>query len=441
MNNTKKNKQSGNALKIISFIVVLMVLVVFLMWGAFFYFKQIEGTVSKEFDRITISVGKDMERERGISWFTKEDDSWGNDLQVIESEKKSFWLAKTITAVTGVTEKGEAFHQAYVDALKPDTTYRFRVGDKKSGQYSRVGTFTTAKSEEEYKFLAISDTQIEEQKTYEFAAETMRQGLVHEEIDLIINAGDLVDKGSKWKQWKSLINSGEDVFRNNTMAVIGGNHITEADMVLKHFMLPNETKDIKSDGINYSFNYGLAHIIVMDTNESGEISQTVSDAQINWLREDVAKAKEQGIKYFILTLHKGPYTVGPHAFQEEIAGEYGSRKNLVPILEELGIDLVLQGHDHIPSCTYPLKEGEISEDGIVYITMGAAGDKTYTLKDDIPSEYLSLFAYFDSKQRERETYHNYAVLSVMTDGIIVEMYENASGKEELLYQTKIVINQ
>lgn len=399
--------------------------------------KQIEGRLSDRFDRITISAGKDMKTQRGISWFTQQDTEFGNDLQVVKADKKSFFWAKTYHAKAFLTASGNISHQAQAAGLEPDTRYRYRVGDADAGEFCSPGEFTTAGEGGNSTFLAVSDTQITTSQGYLFAADTMRQGISHGSMDIIINAGDIVDDGGDYRQWSGLLNFASDLFKNYTFAGVAGNHIPDAKPFLEHFALPNETPDINADGVNYSFDQGSAHFIMLDTNENGTFSDTVSDEQIRWLREDVKKAAAGKTIWNIVCLHKGPYTIGPHAPQKEIAGANGSREKLTQVFDELGISLVIQGHDHIPSCTYPLTENSIAEDGVVYLEMGAAGEKTYTLNPELSQEYLSLFAYYDAKERDTETYHNYAVISVDDSHISLEMYEYAFGKETMLYKTEI----
>ncbi len=48
------------------------------------------------------------------------------------------------------------------------------------------------------------------------------------------------------------------------------------------------------------------------------------------------------------------------------------RKNFVPVMERGGVDLVLGGHQHVYMRTHPLRDGQRSENGIVYL-MGYSG--------------------------------------------------------------------
>jgi|GEM_PF-3864441 hypothetical protein len=67
------------------------------------------------------------------------------------------------------------------------------------------------------------------------------------------------------------------------------------------------------------------------------------------------------------------------------------KRYLVPVLEELGVDLVLQGHDHNYIRSYPIQNSlpniasvinnntliSSTDDGIVYLLTRNSGEKTY----------------------------------------------------------------
>ncbi|MFP3381508.1 metallophosphoesterase, partial [Bacillus sp. SIMBA_069] len=72
-----------------------------------------------------------------------------------------------------------------------------------------------------------------------------------------------------------------------------------------------------------------------------------SENQIEWLKEDVKAAKANGSKWVIVNIHKGPYTTSNHATDDDIMDPNGVRNQVAPLMAELDIDFVLQGHDHI----------------------------------------------------------------------------------------------
>lgn len=91
-----------------------------------------------------------------------------------------------------------------------------------------------------------------------------------------------------------------------------------------------------------------------------------------------------------------------------------------PILEELKVDLVLEGHDHVYARTYPMSKGKplpSGEQGTVYLDGGASGWKFY---DGSKYEYLDFM--FD------EDVPVYSAIQVSHDKIIIQARTTQSAE-------------
>lgn len=115
----------------------------------------------------------------------------------------------------------------------------------------------------------------------------------------------------------------------------------------------------------YSFDYANIHFVSINS-ELGSIYNASHDwigasplfsfngsAFTQWLEQDLA-ANQQ--KWCIAYFHQPPYTDGSHeseAFWEVYMK--AMRKNIVPILEQYGVDLVLSGHSHVYERSYLIK--------------------------------------------------------------------------------------
>ena len=96
------------------------------------------------------------------------------------------------------------------------------------------------------------------------------------------------------------------------------------------------------NGKTYSFNYGDAHILVIDTEvycdgttTCSEYDQTNAQILNDWVDRDLTNNTKE---WTIVMLHRGPYSLSYDT--------YSVRNNLAPIFDEHGVDLVLAGHDH-----------------------------------------------------------------------------------------------
>ncbi|MBK8340718.1 MAG: metallophosphoesterase family protein [Flavobacteriales bacterium] len=95
----------------------------------------------------------------------------------------------------------------------------------------------------------------------------------------------------------------------------------------------------------YSYDYGNVHFISLD---SYGVSRSVTGAMATWLTNDITQAQANR-QWIIVYWHHPPYSKGSHNTDDP--GDSGGisfdmRQNIVPILEQHGVDLVLCGHSH-----------------------------------------------------------------------------------------------
>jgi hypothetical protein len=120
------------------------------------------------------------------------------------------------------------------------------------------------------------------------------------------------------------------------------NSSTQSGVYFNIFSLP---KQAEAGGVAsgteayYAFDYGNIHFIVLDSQES---SREVDGEMLTWLKNDLAATTQTWI---IAYWHYPPYTKGSHD-SDTSNGMSQMRKNVLPILEEAGVDLVLSGHSH-----------------------------------------------------------------------------------------------
>ena len=76
--------------------------------------------------------------------------------------------------------------------------------------------------------------------------------------------------------------------------------------------------------------------------------------------------------------HRPAYKSNP------LTGTNATAQTFAPVLEEMGVDVVLNGHDHAYMRTHAMKDGQVQAngEGTVYVIGGSAGPKFYPVEDN-----------------------------------------------------------
>jgi hypothetical protein len=128
----------------------------------------------------------------------------------------------------------------------------------------------------------------------------------------------------------------------------------------------------------YSFDWGDLHVVALDSNcivpmVAAEAGCTTA-SMTAWLRADLAASQAP---WKIALIHRPAVATGKYGVYPQIP------QALVPIFQELGVDVVFQGHNHLYERTWPTKDGvPVQKDydhprAPVYMTTGGGGDWLY----------------------------------------------------------------
>ena len=119
-------------------------------------------------------------------------------------------------------------------------------------------------------------------------------------------------------------------------------------------------------GRYYSFDWGTAHFVSLDSNL---LATPRAAAMLAWLEADLAATQQY---WRIVFLHHTPYPTGFHLGDPICAAV---QQFVNPIVESYGVQLVLAGHEHGYERTYPLVGGQpvSSSPSTTYIVTGGGG--------------------------------------------------------------------
>ena len=92
----------------------------------------------------------------------------------------------------------------------------------------------------------------------------------------------------------------------------------------------------------YSFDYGNVHFLSLNTEY---IIWIINDNNVftDWLEEDLQNTEAD---FIVAYWHQPAYSKGTHDSDDDFSRPQMMRENILPILEEYGVDLVLAGHSH-----------------------------------------------------------------------------------------------
>jgi 3',5'-cyclic AMP phosphodiesterase CpdA len=183
-----------------------------------------------------------------------------------------------------------------------------------------------------------------------------------------------------------------------------GNHEFKTDSgqpYLDVYYLPEQAWRDEEQERYYSFDQGNVHFISLDSNEARlipialDLTDSVDDDMLDWAADDLAASDAD---WKIAIFHHPPYSSSSRSPNGLV------REQILPVLEEGGVDLVLVGHDHHYERTIPLRGGCAATDdssGITYVVAGAGGAG---LRGDVADEWWAV--------RSNDTKHSFFRMTI-----------------------------
>lgn len=396
------------------------------------------ATVAGEVSRVSVTINGDSATSRGFCWYT--DEKAGTDVQV---SKAGTDLTKA-DIISGVSYKAmdKYVHKVVVDTLKPNTKYQYRVGDSKTGVWSDVGYFTTpSKTKDDANFIVYADVQASNEENFQAAAKVLQVAVdTMPNYEFAISLGDFVNDCTN-EEWDSYFRNFSFMNMNTTIVPVAGNH----EGNLQWFKFNNmfnigAVEDSATiTGCYYSFDWGDAHFAVLNTNDM----YPMSASQINWLKNDMNASDAQ---WKIVLMHRALYSAGKNINKPDTVI---MRNLLLPIIDELGIDVVFAGHDHMYMRTETVKGEEVqtaqtvteiwngesttfavNPDGTTHILPSTAGTKRYGVNEEAMPPIL------ESSAIARDTKDGgvFATVSLDSNHFVYKAYmvDDETGEKSLI---------
>jgi hypothetical protein len=354
---------------------------------------------------IILLVGADQS-ERVVNWYASAN-TIGQGVQVARTSqihKGAFPSSAKFypAALVANTVNGGFNGHAILDNLEKNTEYSYRVGG--DGGWSATYAFKTRKFDGNFDFLFFGDPQIgasgDVSKDQAGWVDTMHVALAaNPEAELLVSGGDQVETANVETQWTAFL--APDGLRSVPWVATIGNHDVGGRAYEQHLWTPNTDRSTPfyagslatQSGGDYWFIY--KGVLFIDLNSNAYTTGhgvDSDDAHIGFITNVVLQHGGEA-KYTVLVYHHSIYSPADHANDTD---NQKRRQDFPTAFSALGVDLVLQGHDHSYSRSYMIDSGVKQNarekpgaanvfqgpGGVIYVTgNSSSGSKYYPLSD------------------------------------------------------------
>lgn len=231
-----------------------------------------------------------------------------------------------------------------------------------------------------------------------------------ERPNFLINLGDLTDGGQQDHrfEWTHEYFAGMGALHTRIPVFpVAGNGESDLYWYRHYHGLPADAPAY------YTFTYGNAQFFVLNSNEGAELAP--GGEQYEWLARTLATSTAT---WKFVAHHHAPFSSDEDDYGntwEQSATPQGDLqlRELVPLYEQHGVDIVFFGHLHVYERTWPIRDLKVDpEYGVVYLVSGGAGGN---LEDFAPSR-----SWFTTKLYRG---HHYSRIDIFAGKLYFKMYD------------------
>lgn len=301
-----------------------------------------------------------------IVWVTREPVAASVEYSVDGKQWRSV-AAITRSFTSRSTGETRYQHQAELSGLAPGAVYHYRV--LADGAVQRDGLRFRTTAAEPFTFLVLGDSGTGSPAQAEIA----RRMMTEEAPSLVLHVGDISqDDGSLDRLEAHYFAVYAPLMSRVPFFPALGNHDYGTDLAapcLFVHVLPAARVPAADVGRYYSFDWGEAHFVSLDTNLL--VHEDASERMLAWLDRDLASASRF---WKIVFFHHPPF---PSAHHLEDAISARVRERILPVLDRHRVHVVFSGHEHNYQRSKPLRSGSVVTPGrgtLFFITGGGGAD-------------------------------------------------------------------
>ena len=245
-------------------------------------------------------------------------------------------------------------HEVALVGLSPQTTYYYAVGTPDRVLAGRDFSHFFVTSPRPGAPRPVRVWVLGDSGTANSDAEAVRDAYKNldasRHTDLLLLLGDnAYEDGTDDEYQEALFDMYPEILRSSAVFSTMGNHdghtadsSSQSGPYYEIFSLPSagELGGVPSGTeAYYSFDFGNIHFICVDSDETGS---DPGDPMMVWLEDDLAA---NDARWTIAFWHHPAYSKGSHD-SDTSSQLIDMRVNVLPLLEEYGVDLILSGHSH-----------------------------------------------------------------------------------------------
>ncbi|MEM8945830.1 MAG: metallophosphoesterase [Planctomycetota bacterium] len=308
-------------------------------------------------------------------------------------------------------EEPKRIQEYEITDLEPQTPYFYRVtaiNADQEGLSSGILTFQTAvRAEAPFRFVVIGDTETRPHINHELSKKVWG-----ERPNFVVVLGDLTDGGkrdAKW-QWSHEYFTGIAGLGGRVpFYPVPGNGEGDLYWYKRYHSLPGDESP-------YSFTYGNAEFFMLDSNRKA-IEFPPGGRQHLWLEDKLENSRAD---WKFVCFHHAPFSSDEddygNAWLEKPNGGDDEVRQLVPLFEKYGVDVVMFGHIHSYERSRRISTTSTDKNGVLYLLCGGGGGN---LEDFAPNP-----TNFSSKVSRG---HHYVLINIENQKLDLRMHDLSGG--------------
>ncbi|HSW44569.1 MAG TPA: metallophosphoesterase, partial [Phycisphaerae bacterium] len=259
-------------------------------------------------------------------------------------------------------------HEVRLDGLQPNTRYRYVIDPPGWSSEPAEGTFVTSPPPgTDCEFAIWGDSRSDPETCRAVADAIRRSG-----VPMCVHSGDFVYHGYNRDEWDSMFfQPAAALLRDVMLWPALGNHELGADLNgVTGRQVFSDFFSLPGSGQYYSFDYGDAHILVLDSN----YDFFEDPGQYEFADKNLAATRA---RWKIVVFHHPVFTSG-----ETHDNHFGMRLKYCPLFARHSVDLIFTGHDHNYQRSRPIvhRHEPAQKHPYLHIVSGGGGAPKYEVQ-------------------------------------------------------------